>query len=202
MSAQPQTGELQVPQVHLATHRAVRVTYVSEATAVALRPTPASAMVSITEPGRQAELLEGWGALLRVHFRDAEYDHKMIQEVRAAGKRFDPTRMGFPDRRSAEQIRAFLTDVAQRPGISELVVHCHAGQRRSAAVARYAADLFGADFDRTYDGYNRTVYSLLTNPGCFDEGPARGAQRGRRNALYAVAVAVAALTAAALVWLG
>ena len=147
----------------------MRVRYVSEPVALQLVPDPQSALVSITEPGREAPLPnpDSWGALLRVQFADAEYDNDMLTRLEARGVPFDPDAKGFPCRRHAEAIRAFLAglDVGR---MQELIVHCHAGQRRSAAVAKYAAETLEAEgFNHGYEGYNKTVYALLANPATF-----------------------------------
>ncbi len=181
--------------------RRLRVTYVSEAAAVEMPANPATAMLSITAPGSQAELADGWGALLCIQFSDAEYDNATIQNFRSKGKRFDPTAKGFPDRRCAERMREFLDGLVDRPDIEELVVHCHAGQRRSAAVARYAAERFGADFDMTYDGYNRTVYALMRDPKCFSEqqlDPRVGSRT--RGSAYLLGTGLLICAAAVLAW--
>lgn len=158
----------------------MQVSYVSESAAMLLTPRQCAAMVSITEPGREAPLPwpEVWGALLRVEFADAEYDEHMLARMEARGKAFDAESKGFPCRRDAEVIRAFLTRLAGDPRITELVVHCHAGQRRSAAVAKFASEMFGASFDHRYEGYNRTVYALLKNPAQFERSRPRGRLRG------------------------
>jgi predicted protein tyrosine phosphatase len=151
-----------------------RVSYLSEASAKLLVPDQSVAMVSITERSREASLsgVEGWGALLRVHFSDAEYDEQMLARLKARGKVFDVEAKGFPSRRSSETIRAFLVRISDDPTITELVVHCHAGQRRSAAVAKFASEMYGASFDHSYSGYNRTVYALLRTPALYERpGP-------------------------------
>lgn len=151
------------------------IQYLSEADALSLVPNGAAAMISITEPGRTAPLVfpHAWGALLRVQFADAEYDEAMIERLSARGVHFDPSAKGFPDRRNAETIRAFLDGLTEARHIKALYVHCHAGQRRSAAVARYACELLDVHFEDSEKGHNRTVYTLLNNPLQFDRPQAR-----------------------------
>ncbi|WP_323025768.1 hypothetical protein [Castellaniella sp.] len=88
----------------------------------------------------------------------------MLERLEARGDRFDPDAKGFPSERSVGPIRAFLIDVHHRQDIHALVVHCHAGRRRSAAVARYAAELFNCPLGQPCDEWNRVVYELLLNP--------------------------------------
>ena len=150
----------------------MQVSYLSEAAAMLLVARHDAAMISITEPGRQAVLPspEGWGALLRVEFADAEYDAQMLARMKARGKAFDAEAKGFPCRRHAEAILGFLAKLPVQSTITQLVVHCHAGQRRSASVAKFASEMFGASFDHSYEGYNRTVYALLKAPALYETG--------------------------------
>jgi len=154
----------------------MQVSYLSEAAAMLLLPRQDAAMISITEPGRHAVLPspEDWGALLRVQFADAEYDAQMLARMKARGKAFDAEAKGFPCRRHAEAIHAFLAKLQVQSTITQLVVHCHAGQRRSASVAKFASEMFGASFDHGYDGYNRTVYALLKAPALYETGRTLG----------------------------
>jgi len=149
----------------------MRVAYVSEADALRLVPSQNAALISITEPRREADLPspQDWGALLRIQFSDAEYDAAMIARLRARGIAFNAEAKGFPSQRSAEALRTFIDGLAVRPAINELIVHCHAGRRRSAAVAKFASERFNAEFDHSYSEYNRIVYALLNEPAMFAE---------------------------------
>jgi predicted protein tyrosine phosphatase len=105
------------------------VRYVSEAQVLLLAPRPNAALVSITEPGREAPLPtpEAWGALLRIEFADAEYYGGTIARLQARGKPFNADSKGFPCRRTTQALHAFLDAVAGQISINELIVHCHAG---------------------------------------------------------------------------
>ena len=157
----------------------MRVRHVSERVALSLVPDPQSALISITEPGRVAPLPspDAWGALLRVQFADAEYDNAMLARLEARGVPFNADAKGFPCRRHADAIHAFLASL-DAGSVRELIVHCHAGQRRSAAVAKFADETLAAEgFDHDYEGYNKTVYALLKNPVAFEvRSPAREAK--------------------------
>jgi predicted protein tyrosine phosphatase len=144
-----------------------RVVHLSEVACLAEPPRASAAVISITEPGRVAPLASGWGALLRVQFLDAELDTSMLQRLAARGKAADLNTKGFPCRTRVEPIRTFLARLADQPSITELLVHCHAGQRRSAAVARFAAERLGVQ-GVARDGFNQTVYALLLNPNHLD----------------------------------
>jgi predicted protein tyrosine phosphatase len=169
---------------------AIRVCFMSEAAAIALLPSPTAAMISITEPGRTAPLPapNSWGALLRVEFVDAEYDEPMIRRLRARSIRFDPDSKGFPCARTSHAIRCFLGGLRDHPEITDLMVHCHAGQRRSAAVAQFAAVALDGAMAQQPAQMNRTVYLLLTDPDRFAAEAAPGAHRwlGVLGRLFAI----------------
>jgi predicted protein tyrosine phosphatase len=137
------------------------VTWLSEAACLEAPPSEHTAILSITEPGRTAPLADGWGAVWRFQFADAEWDDAMIQRLGERGQQFDPDARGFPSARHARQILAALEDLKAKPEIAHLMVHCHRGQRRSAAVAKFIAWRYRLPFDHGYDGYNRTVLRLL-----------------------------------------
>lgn len=136
-----------------------QVSFVSEREAIELAPRTDVAMISITDSGRTAKLKEGWGALLRVDFPDITYDEKLLREY---GNMLSP-KWAISDV-EAWQMRQFILGLRSMPQIETLIVHCHAGKSRSAAVAKFAAEMFSLPFDHTYDGYNITVYELLHNP--------------------------------------
>lgn len=145
------------------------IRYLSEAAMLAVQPRITLAVISITEPGRTAPLLAGWGALLRVAFCDAEWDDAMCGRMRQRGRFFDPAKSGFPTHGSIAPIRPFVALLLQRPDITELLVHCHAGKRRSAAVAKYAAKQLGMPFDDSYSEYNQTVLRILLEDKAQDQ---------------------------------
>jgi predicted protein tyrosine phosphatase len=143
-----------------------QVTFLSEPAALLLEPSTDAALISITEPNREARLQnhERWGDLLRVRFVDAEYDAEMLARLHAAGDTFDPVAKGFPSAGPSWEIRQFLDRLKSHPEIVHLFVHCKAGKRRSAAVAKYASELYGLENDQEWGDYNQTVYALLCNP--------------------------------------
>lgn len=161
------------------THHLRRVAYLSEAACLAEPPRASAAVISITEPGRTAPLPspDHWGALLRVQFMDAEFDVSMLKRSAARGTLQDLHAKGFPCRERCSPIVAFLDHVAANPALSELIVHCHAGQRRSAAVAKFAAERFGVP-SSVGEVYNRTVYALLHDPERFDQMQRNGQNTG------------------------
>lgn len=144
------------------------IRYCSEAEARGIRPLPSMAMISITEPGRTAALAEGFGRLIRVQFIDAEFDRSMLK--RKSMSAVDLCEKGFPCKERVLEMLAFIDDVQEDDSVTELVVHCHAGQRRSAAVALFVAERYGLPQYMAYDKGNKTVYNLLRDPWMFDSG--------------------------------
>lgn len=147
----------------------MRIVYMSEAAALMEPPRLNSAVISITEPGRACPITGSWGALLHVTFSDAEYDQGMIDRLALRNKRFDPDEKGFPSPAAIIPINRFIDGLG--PQIEELVVHCHAGQRRSAAVALFASEkILASEFPQAETAkvyMNKTVYSLLIDPYAF-----------------------------------
>lgn len=141
----------------------------SEAACLAETPRATAAVISITEPGRIAPLPAPghWGALLRVQFMDAELNKSMLERSAVRGVHRDLDAMGFPCRARCTPIVDFLDRIAADAALLELVVHCHAGQRRSAAVAKFACERFGLP-SQVGEGFNHTVYALLQDPSHLD----------------------------------
>jgi hypothetical protein len=141
------------------------VEYLSEADCIARSPRCDVGVISITEPGRLAALPDGWGRICRVQFADAEWDDAMVQRLREGGRRFDPASKGFPSERSTRQILGALAELECVADLRHILVHCHAGKRRSAAVAKFIASRYELPFDHAYEGYNRTLLRLLVDTG-------------------------------------
>lgn len=139
------------------------VAYCSEAKAVEMQPLPQQLLISITEPGRSVPLSESWRKVLRYEFLDSEYDKQSLQfagiDWWIASGAISPIQ--------AERIRADLKSVHQDASATDLVVHCHAGESRSAAVAQYVSETFMAAMPQGLSRKaNRTVLTLLRDPWC------------------------------------
>lgn len=129
-----------------------RIVFISRAEAEKLMADPEWAVISISEPaGTPAQLAEGWADVLRLEFVDAD-------EHCEDGELF-----------STQMAKAVLTfaEHAVNQGQS-LLVHCHAGVSRSAAVAVALGQLHNLPvfsltvrLAPTYSLYNKYVYRLL-----------------------------------------
>jgi len=134
--------------------------------AEAIAPPPNCGVISIKTPrDPDAALKEGWSAILRLSFFDADNPKDQTDK---AGMLFDEA--------GAKQILAFVKENA---GLDELVVHCDLGISRSAAVAILLGEYLGvpvfrqgAPVDPRYRQHNAHVYRVLYNTTCAldDEG--------------------------------
>jgi predicted protein tyrosine phosphatase len=104
------------------------------------------ALISITTPGfPDAKIdLSAWDDVLRLKFHDFHWEdgvHKVLTEAQAT------------------EVLRFLSK--NQHETDELIVHCEMGVSRSAAMAKFIAEIYNLDFDMTYNRHNRFVYTLL-----------------------------------------
>jgi len=130
------------------------VSYHSEQEMKGLRPSPLYGVISITDPGRTANLPEGWGSILRLQFDDVEEPdpYKPYGDPYARSSDLFTTQ-------DAQKIIQWLN--ANKRELAGVYVHCWGGVSRSAAVAKFIAEKYGIPFDHSYDKYNTLVYDLL-----------------------------------------
>jgi len=140
----------------------MRVRFCSEQEAVSIIPSQSMALISITNPGDTAPVMDGWGKVLRIAFADATYGER---EIKFFDRMWYISSQGFFTKTHAIAIRDFLDTLDQT---IDLVVHCGAGQSRSVAVAMYAAEKLGVPLDGDVSRHNVTVLQLLNNPCLFD----------------------------------
>lgn len=128
-----------------------QVVFVNRKTAETRPGDPWWALISISQPGDPAQLIDGWHAVHRVDFHDADPDRtttRKRKEVRVV-----------MDAKQAKEINKFVKDVA--PNVRGILVHCQGGISRSAAVAKWIAELYSLQFDHSYALHNKHVYRLL-----------------------------------------
>jgi predicted protein tyrosine phosphatase len=109
---------------------------------------PDWAVISITGFAQSASLRDGWLDVLRLEFYDTD-DKDTIFSFNVL---------------QADQINRFVDKVKEQ-GAAGILVHCHAGVSRSAAVAKWIARREGLPFNDRYELYNKLVYSVLWNYG-------------------------------------
>lgn len=132
-----------------------RVLFVPRTVAEAVEHTPHRRLgvISITTPGDgEAELHDGWVAVMRLAFDD-------VDAPEGADVAFDAL--------MARDIVLWV--FAHKDEIDMLIVHCDAGISRSAAVAKWVAETFGLPFPEGYPLYNKRVYRMLVEAARWEE---------------------------------
>ena len=129
-----------------------KVVFVPRVVAQRLRPGAGAVLISIVD--EPAQLQPGWQDVLTLRFDDVDAEQEGMQLFDAA---------------MAAQVLAFADRHQDSQDSIELVVHCTAGQSRSAAVALFLAERFGVQcwkesrrVDWRWPNYNRLVYRVLT----------------------------------------
>jgi predicted protein tyrosine phosphatase len=107
-------------------------------------------VVSINTPGRgAADLVPGWRAVLHQEFHDLDTEHSDMPIF--------SHRIFSHDQ--AREVWDFICSHARH--IEGVMVHCHAGIHRSAAIAKALAEHFGAPFPPEYDQHNMLVFRKM-----------------------------------------
>lgn len=135
-----------------------KVVFLPRVIAQRLRPGAGAVLISIVD--EPVALQSGWKDVLTLRFDDVDTEQEGMQLFDAA---------------IAAQVLAFADRHQDSQDSIELVVHCTAGQSRSAAVALFLAERFGVQcwkegrrVDWRWPNYNRLVYRVLT--GVSQEG--------------------------------
>ncbi|MCG7884381.1 MAG: hypothetical protein AB2669_17665 [Candidatus Thiodiazotropha endolucinida] len=159
------------------------VLFLNRRTAEELPPIDHAAMISITDSSEDdANISEDWYRLYRFHFIDGAYNEDTLRFV---GTNYKYIYSSYFDRELAFKLRNTIQQIIS-DGIQTIVIHCHAGRSRSAAVAKFIHDQHGylpyntpdilqappasrpkPDLD-TLSGMNEMIYTLLNNPHHFD----------------------------------
>lgn len=139
------TTEMQPPKLGTSRSTIKWVSFMSEESACYLDGHAFHGMISITEPGRTAAIHEDkWGALLRLRFHDLD---KQWQNYKLFNQHY------------AERIVKWLKE--NEDILTTVHVHCAQGISRSAAVAKFIAEVYELEFNDSYDLYNKLVYAEL-----------------------------------------
>lgn len=112
---------------------------------------PELAMISISS-GIPAKLQHGWHSVLRLQFDDIDVAEPEFQPA-------EPYVIFNEDH--AKQVIEFVTAAKESGQVEGIMVHCHAGISRSAAVAKWIAEKYGLPFSESYSLYNRHIYRVL-----------------------------------------
>lgn len=155
-----------------------QVSFASRQQAESIPGGPATAVISITDPGTPPAKLRGhFKDILRISFFDA-----------VPADEFLPAPLpGLFDHRMARKITQFVEQLKKAPEELSIIVHCEYGVSRSAAVALFTSAYSGAPLNAreyAYDANQWVVDRLqLENPGIQIEIPDMDPTLERRKAL-------------------
>ena len=140
-----------------------RLTVLNLEEAERLAGDPATAVISVTDPGVAALLAEGFGDVLRLAFHDIDDDTLALLEH--APNPPEPEVRPF----SAAQARQLVSWADALGGAARpmrVAVHCHAGISRSSAIAWFLHQRHGAALQwQAHFAPNRRVLRLLAEAG-------------------------------------
>jgi predicted protein tyrosine phosphatase len=125
------------------------VLFVNQAEAEQARGKDNWVVISVTQPSEpDVPLKPGWRAILRLKFHDTDDENSILSVF------------------SIEQARAVIAFVEEHAArAAGVLVHCHAGVSRSAAIARFIGERYAVDgFLKRYASYtrhNKLVYRRL-----------------------------------------
>ena len=107
-----------------------------------------ASIISINSDNKLATLADTW-----------LHKHYVVFEDIDAPVTYKGRELLFFNEEQARSIIDFVEAIADET--DNMFVHCDAGVSRSAAVAKYIADVYGLHFNDQYSIYNRHVYSTL-----------------------------------------
>lgn len=128
----------------------MKITFLSQKEAEALDPEPTMAIISIVSTGGKRDLKPGWASRIDLEFNNVT---KIVpEEERFSGyKVFDVV--------MAEKLVQFIKTLPS--GVLHIVIHCHDGASRSAAIAKVLCEKYNAPFPIDHPYFNILVYTLF-----------------------------------------
>lgn len=138
-----------------------------------LTPTRNAAIISINDDREYlATLYQSWTKVCQIVFIDGVYTENDIELV---GRNFQYVYNSFFREHHAMMIKSFLKEIEL--DCTVLYVHCHAGESRSGAVAKFVSEIYDIPAFRFKNGAfiqdndfakaNRMIYKLLNKPDLF-----------------------------------
>lgn len=138
----------------------LHVQFMSRADVESFTPPPNAMLISISDtPDDKAHIQPAmWRQVGMYHFVDGGYDEEAIATF---GSDFD--RIYGADYFTPEKADTMRADIDRMVGLMPqlLVVNCQAGRSRSAAVAQYISERYGAIIAQETPEANQTVLRLL-----------------------------------------
>ncbi len=124
------------------------LSYISQHEAEEIQPKDNQIIISITS-GWPPNLSNLWGKerILTLAFDDVEANTELLKYE-------------LFSKEQAVQIINWLVSF-ENTDKTDIIVHCFAGMSRSAAVAKFIADVYELEFNKNYELYNKIVYNIL-----------------------------------------
>lgn len=123
-----------------------KVHFMSRANAEKMPGHQQVAVIAIGDPSSEPSLLaDTFGAVHRLEFNDVDTNEQNLYVL------FDKS--------LANDIWEFVDTLPSE--VDTLVVHCHLGVSRSAAVAKSIAQYLQVDYPEHYSLYNKLVYTVM-----------------------------------------
>lgn len=138
-----------------------KIHFMSRPTAEGIIPRSTDAMISISVPNDPANLNRLWARdrLLRLQFHDADDEGNI--NLMLGQTIWGTIKAKLFSQNDAKQIIEFVE--GNKNKVDTIFVHCDAGISRSAAVAKFIAEMYKLDFPESYSIYNKYVYRVLRN---------------------------------------
>lgn len=122
------------------------VHFMSRVNAEACKGHAQTAVIAIGDPAAwPSKLSPAFGAVHRLEFNDVDTD--------------DDEHYVLFDKALADSVWDFIGSLPE--DVDTLVVHCHLGVSRSAAIAKSVAQYVGAPYPESYSLYNKRVYQVM-----------------------------------------
>lgn len=121
-------------------------------------PPPRSVLISIADNENDRAKIDHskWDGVYFQSFIDAGYDEESL----SFGQDFDKVYADYITPEKAQSLRHDIEDaLSKRPDL--VVINCLAGRSRSAAVAQYLKERYGAEVTQETGEANQTVFRLL-----------------------------------------
>ncbi len=152
-----------------------QVIFINKHQAEVLEPIAGAVLISVNDSREtESDLNPAWEKVLRYYFIDGTYNE---ESLRSSGRNYKYIYSAYLDSDTAHMMRSEIAECIEQ-GTKIIIVHCHAGRSRSAAIAKYIHDTYGYNVGNDvghltsgctyspelFSQANILVYTLLQNP--------------------------------------
>ena len=122
----------------------MKIKFMPQVEAERIIPTKNMAIISIVGQDSPPRRLKGWSNRLDLGFDD------IVQETSG---------LHAPHKEDTNKIKGFIRTLPSN--VDTIIVHCHMGQSRSSAVAKWLNEVYRTNDFPLFQSYNILVYRLL-----------------------------------------